>query len=71
MDGPMTVDWVTGGVTWRNYSETESRVTHFENGGIVWYDHQDKIAREGWQEELEPYEGFMEGWPFDEPRKCN
>ena len=37
---------------------------YFENGGVVWYDAENGIARDGWQSELEPYEGEAEGYPL-------
>ena len=35
----------------------ETVVRYFENNGVVWYDADNGIALEGWQKELEPYEG--------------
>ena len=48
----MTITWGNGYVDYRS-----NRVYYFENNGVVWYDAANGIARDGWQAELEPYEG--------------
>ncbi len=63
-----------GGVSWGNgemeskmYKDGKHRVLWFINNGITWYDVKKGIALDGWEKELEPYEGEgWKGWPFDE-----
>lgn len=55
----MTVDWGTGHADFRG-----GKLWRFENNGVVWYDVEQGIALEGWQAELEPYEGQVEAWPL-------
>jgi hypothetical protein len=39
----------------------------FKNKDVVWYDATNGIAKDGWEKELEPYEGQADGMPFDHP----
>lgn len=52
----MTVSWGTGHVDFGCIAG-QTVVRYFENEGVVWYDARNGIAKEGWQKELEPYEG--------------
>jgi hypothetical protein len=62
----MTVDWQTGYVEFGSING-QTVVRHFENDGVVWYDQKSRIAKEGWQAELEPFEGPGHvGAPFDQ-----
>lgn len=55
------VSWVTGRVDYRH-----GMVAYFENDGVVWYDAEHGICRDGWQQELEPFEGPVAvGLPFE------
>ena len=59
--------WETGEVETKPYKGGEHRVLWFINNGIVWYDVSAGVCKEGWEKELEPYEGDgILGWPLDE-----
>ncbi len=63
------VSWGTGQVDFVAHDGVK-KVVWFENNGVVWYSAVDRIAMEGWQDELDPFEGRCEGYPFDVAAKA-
>ena len=56
-------NWKTGSVDF-----VGGKVFFFDDEGVVWYDAVNRIALDGWQAKLEPFEGpGYEGLPFDDP----
>ena len=59
--------WGNGEVETKRYTDGEHRVLWFYNDDVIWYDVAKGIAKEGWEQELEHYEGGLhKGWPLNE-----